>query len=116
MALSNSTPVVALGIVGILALYKFMIYPVFLSPLAKIPNAHASAGFSSAWIFWIRYVRREIMAIHHAHQKLGPVIRLGPNEISVNCVKGGIQTIYSGGFEKGTPQGNWYHFFANFDG
>ncbi|KAH0075623.1 cytochrome P450, partial [Aureobasidium melanogenum] len=39
-----------------------------------------------------------------AHERLGPLVRLGPNEISVNCVNGGIRTVYTGGFEKG----GWY--------
>lgn len=38
--------------------------------------------------------------VHAAHQKHGPIVRLGPNELSVNCVDGGIRTIYAGGFEK----------------
>lgn len=102
---------VALSLLG--AIWKLFIYPIFLSPLSSIPSAHPLASWTSGWIFWIRYKRREIATIHAAHQKHGTIIRLGPNEISVNCVKGGIQTVYSGGFEKGIPQGNWYAFFTN---
>ncbi|OAX85099.1 hypothetical protein ACJ72_00512 [Emergomyces africanus] len=42
--------------------------------------------------------------IHKAHQKYGPIVRLGPSEISINCVDGGIRTVYTGGFEKH----DWY--------
>ena len=38
--------------------------------------------------------------IHNAHVKHGPIIRLGPNEVSVNCLDGGVRTIYMGEFEK----------------
>ena len=38
------------------------------------------------------------------------MVRLGPNEISVNCVDGGIRTIYGGGYEKG----DWYAVFNNY--
>ena len=48
--------------------------------------------------------------MHAAHQKHGPIIRLGPNEISVNQVDGGIRTVYGGGFEKG----EWYRIFDNY--
>ena len=34
-----------------------------------------------------------------AHNKLGPVIRLGPNELSVASLDG-LRKIYLGGFEK----------------
>ncbi|EEH43034.2 uncharacterized protein PADG_07854 [Paracoccidioides brasiliensis Pb18] len=42
--------------------------------------------------------------IHDAHQKYGPIVRLGPSEISINCVDNGIRTVYAGGFEKH----DWY--------
>ena len=87
-----------------LALYKYVIYPTFLSPLAKVPNAHWSAPFSRAWILFHRSQNKETLIVHAAHVKLGPIIRLAPNELSVNSVDGGIRTIYSGGWEKG----DWY--------
>jgi len=91
--------------------YRFFVHPVFISPLSRVPHAHWSAAFSSGWILWIRYNCREISTVYKAHKKHGPVIRLGPNEISVNCVKGGIQTVYVGGFEKH----EWYsNLFDNY--
>jgi cytochrome P450 len=92
-------------------IWATLIKPIFFSHLSSIPAAHPLARVTSWWITWIRYSRREIATIHAAHERLGPVILLGPNEISVNCVKGGIQTVYSGGFEKG----DWYDIFANFE-
>ena len=97
---------VAIVVYGI---YKFIVWPGFLSPLAKIPNAHPTVPFSSLWILWARYRHQEILAIHRAHKKCGPVVRLGPCELSVNCVDGGIRTVYSGGFEKL----DWYEVFQN---
>lgn len=59
----------------------------------------------------MRYRSREIRSIHDAHQRLGPVVRLAPKEVSVNCVEGGIKTIYTGGFEKH----EWYqNLFFNY--
>jgi hypothetical protein len=92
------------------AIYKFVLYPALLSPLSKVPNAHWSAPFTSAWSLWIRFVNRENREIYGAHLKNGPVIRLGPNEISVNSVDGGIRAVYGGGFEKG----DWYSIFDNY--
>jgi len=83
-------------------LYKYLLHPAFLSPLFKIPNAHWSSPLSPLWILWKRYDCAENKAIHAAHKKHGPIVRLGPNDISVNCVDGVIKTI--GGFEK--P--DWY--------
>ncbi|PYI36510.1 cytochrome P450 [Aspergillus indologenus CBS 114.80] len=99
MAVSAITNVAAITCVLVLA-YKLIIYPAFLSPLSKIPNAHWTAPISPAWIIWKRYQALNNRTIQAAHEKLGPIVRLGPSEISINCVDGGIKSVYTGGFEK----------------
>lgn len=90
---------------------KYLLYPIFISPLAKIPNAHFTSGISPAWILWKRYRGLETRTIHAAHRRLGSIVRLAPNELSVNCVDGGIRTVYGGGFDK--PE--WYSYlFSNY--
>lgn len=94
-----------------LAIYKFILYPAFISPLSKIPNAHWSASLSPLWILYHRQQQNDTPTVNEKHKKLGPIIRLAPNELSVNSVEGGIRTIYAGGFEKGT----WYsNVFSNY--
>lgn len=95
-------PVVATAatILFLLLVYRGIIFPVFLSPLSKIPNAHWSAPVSPSWILWKRFKDLNNRTIHAAHERLGPVIRLAPSEISINCVDGGIKSVYTGGFEK----------------
>ncbi|KAL8916588.1 MAG: hypothetical protein Q9172_006234 [Xanthocarpia lactea] len=83
-----------------LFVYRFLIYPPFVSPLSKIPAAHFTASWSPLWILWIRYTHVEVQTIHKAHLRLGPIVRLGPSEVSVNCVDGGLRTVYAGGFGK----------------
>ena len=88
-----------------------------LSPLRAIPAAHPLAAYTSLWIYWIRYRSLENRTLKAAHARLGPVVRLGPREVSVNCVAGGVREIYAGGFEKGAgKEFNWYAFFANYGG
>jgi len=104
-------PLITLCLLVGLAIYRYIVYPAFLSPLSKIPNAHSSAPFSQAWILWYRSREEETPIVHAAHQKLGPIVRLSPNNISVNSVEGGIRTIYAGGYEKG----GWYsNVFCNY--
>ncbi|EGP88865.1 unnamed protein product [Zymoseptoria tritici ST99CH_1A5] len=92
-------------------LHKHILHPLFLSPLSSIPPAHWSSHFSSLWILSHRHSQSDTFAIHAAHTRLGSIIRLAPNELSVNSVNRGIRTIYAGGFEKG----EWYsEGFANF--
>ncbi|KAM0820051.1 putative Cytochrome P450 [Seiridium cardinale] len=90
-------------------LYRYILYPVILSPLAKIPNAHWSSSVSPSWILWIRFQSRENKALYEAHQEHGPIVRLGPNEVSINDVES-VKTVYQGGFDKH----EWYSVFNNF--
>lgn len=55
-------------------------------------------------------MRWENRILASAHAKHGAVIRLGPKEVSVNAIKGGVREVYSGGYEKDT----WYTFFGNY--
>lgn len=90
--------------------YQYIIFPIFVSPLSNIPAAHFTSSFSPGWMLWQRKSHRENRAILAAHQRCGPVVRLGPNEISINCVEGGIRTVY-GSFERH----NWYtNAFQNY--
>lgn len=106
-----SLSVSLLGVTSLafLAIYKFIIYPTFLSPLAKVPNAHWSSPIAPFWILWTRYNNRENRTLEAAHFKHGPVVRLAPNELSVNDLAG-LRTVYAGGFEKG----EWYSIFDNY--
>ncbi|MCJ1433063.1 hypothetical protein MMC27_002422 [Xylographa pallens] len=99
----------ALTIITLLCLliYRYLIQP-FSSPLSRIPAAHFSAPFSPLWILLIRRRGLENRTLLACHERLGPIIRLGPGELSVNCVDGGIRAIYSGGFEKHEWYSNVY--------
>ncbi|CAG8184447.1 unnamed protein product [Penicillium olsonii] len=79
--------------------YRHIISPFFLSPLSSIPNAHPTAPLSSRWIDRKRSKGTEVLAIYAQHQKHGPIVRLGPRELSVNSLQG-LRIIYTGAFEK----------------
>lgn len=99
-----SIPTLAVAVLASVLLYKGIIYPAFLSPLANIPNAHWSVPVSPVWMLWKRFRMQNNRTIQAAHERLGPIVRLGPSEISVNCVDGGIKSVYTGGYEKH----DWY--------
>lgn len=90
----------------------FVIFPVFLSPLSKleIPNADPLAKYTPLWILWRRFTLRENKTIYEAHKTLGPIVRVAPNEISVNSLEG-LRVIYGGNFDKH----DWYpNVFSNY--
>ncbi|KAF7592319.1 hypothetical protein BBP40_000375 [Aspergillus hancockii] len=96
-----STTAIAIGALLAALLYKYVVYPYTLSPISSIPNAHYTSPISPRWIEKQRNTGREVLTIHDLHQKHGPVVRLGPNELSVNSLSG-LKTIYTGAYEKHT--------------
>ncbi|KAI8626390.1 cytochrome P450 [Xylariaceae sp. FL1651] len=90
-------------------LYKYLVYPALFSPLATIPVPHWTCSFSNSWILWARLNSRENRSLHAAHQRCGPIVRVGPCELSVSSTEA-VKTIYQGGFDKHS----WYSVFDNF--
>ena len=90
-------------------LYQYIIYPILFSHLRHVPNAHWSASVSRLWILCVRFSRKENRMLIDAHRRLGPVIRVGPDELSINDIHG-VRTVYQGGFEKSA----WYSVFDNY--
>ncbi|KAF2162134.1 hypothetical protein M409DRAFT_69345 [Zasmidium cellare ATCC 36951] len=87
-------------ILPFILLYQYILLPLFLSPLSKIPAANPLSPITNLWILYIRWRNIENQTLLRLHQKLGPIVRLAPNELSVNCYEGGLKTIYGGGFAK----------------
>lgn len=48
--------------------------------------------------------------MNEAFRLKGPVVRLGPNDLAVNKMDGGVKVVYGGGFEKT----DWYSFWRNY--
>lgn len=81
-------------------LYHYILLPLFFSPLSKVPSAHWSSAISARWINTLRLNGKTgISETLSAHRRLGPIVRLSPDELSVASLDG-LRKIYSGGFEK----------------
>ncbi|KAJ6099140.1 hypothetical protein N7467_000675 [Penicillium canescens] len=102
------TSFLLLGVLGVL-LHKFLVYPVILSPLSKVPAAHWSCRFCSIWIYWLKWTNQENRTVYDKHMKLGPSILLGPKLLSINSFDDGVKKIYQGGFPK---PAFYFHGFA----
>jgi hypothetical protein len=114
LALSSTT----LVLLAPLLLLVHVLVRYVLNPLRRIPPAHPLGHFTSLWIQSVRWRSIENATLKAAHDRLGSIVCLGPNEISVNCIKGGIRDVYAGGFEKANAKDgyNWYAFFTNYGG
>ena len=95
------TPLTVVAISAALCLltYGYLIQPAFLSPLSKLPTAHPLCSISKRWLDYQRKQQRECKTLYAAHQKHGPIVRLGPREVSVNSLEG-LRSIYTAGLEK----------------
>ncbi|MCJ1302731.1 hypothetical protein MMC08_005535 [Hypocenomyce scalaris] len=93
--------VLTIGTIAVLLvlIYKCIIVPTCLSPLSPIPNAHFTSPIAPTWIWWQRRTGFETRSIFAAHQRHGPIVRLGPNELSVASLDG-LRQVYTAGFEK----------------
>lgn len=101
--------VLMLGCLFAFILYTCVIRPLLFSPLKDIPNAHPLYALTSLWVQWKRLSGQETATINGAFQAKGPIVKLGPKDIAVNIIEGGVKTVYGGGF--GKP--DWYTFWVN---
>ena len=76
------------------------LYRLFLHPLSRIPGPWL-AGCSSLWLAWHTFVGDECTAIWKLHEKHGPVLRVGPNDVDISDLEA-VGPIYveHGGFPK----------------
>lgn len=82
-------------------LYHFC-WNLFWSPLAKIPGPRAFAV--TKWVLaYNEYVGVRTRKIHQLHQMYGPVVRIGPNEVSFNS-QTALRQIYGPGTGFGRPR------------
>ena len=95
-------PLVLISAVSLLVafIYKYIVYPGFISPFSKVPKANFTVPFTSLWIKWKRPEgTNATQTLLAAHRKHGPIVRLSPDELSVASLDG-LRQIYTGGFEK----------------
>lgn len=106
---SKSTMIVLIIFITLLILLLRTLQIAYFSPLSSFPNANFLAPLTPLWLFWTKARKREIWVRTALHDKFGPVVRLGPNELSINDAKG-VKLVYGGGFEKT----DFFQAFANF--
>lgn len=78
-----------------LALYYLFPYFVTYRHLRNVP-APFPAQFTNLWLLYSARRGRRYLDVHDAHTKLGPVVRIQPNHVSVADV-GAIQVILGHG-------------------
>lgn len=103
---SPGTLLAVLVVISIV-LYRAVFYPLFLSPLSRIPGPKlfAITKWRLALEDW-RGVRTR--TIHQMHRQYGPAVRIGPNEVHFNSTLA-LRTIYGAG--SGWERTGFYRMF-----
>lgn len=102
---------VAIAIIGATFLLCSVCWTVFFSPLARVPGPK-----SFAWTTWRLayedYKGTRTRTIHRLHEIYGPVVRVGPSEVSFNSLAA-LRQIYGAGSAFGRPA-SFYRMFDVF--
>ena len=69
-----------------------------------------AARFSNIWLMWQSRRGKRFLAVHEAHQKYGPVVRIQPNHVSI-ADDAAIQTVYGHG--NGFTKAEYYDAFVS---
>lgn len=85
---------------------------VLRSPIAKIPGPTYSI-FTSLCLKYKEFSRQRRVYIHELHQRYGPVVRLGPNEVSFATADAVKEIYLSGG--SGYDRTELYDLFMQFE-
>ena len=78
---------------------SYVIYYRFLHPLARFPGPLV-CSLTNLWKLWAVVEDRMPDEIVRLHQRYGPVVRIGPNDLSFNAPEA-ISDIYRKGWRKG---------------
>jgi hypothetical protein len=82
-----------------------------LYSLRKVPAAHWSSRFSSARILWAKWTGTELKFLIEVHSRFGPIVLVGPQDLSVSSYQDGIRKVYDAGFPKPAPFYSMFNYY-----
>ncbi len=87
------------------------VYSVLQSPITRLPGPLYSS-FTAAWLKYQELNGRRRVYIHELHKQYGPVVRLGPSEVSFSSSEA-VKEIYTSG-GSGYDKTELYNLFQQF--
>ncbi|CAH0028196.1 unnamed protein product [Clonostachys rhizophaga] len=112
MALLNllTSPWLAIaGLVSVLGYFFILPYFTTNAALRSIPGP-SIAPFSNLWLLWTCRRGKRYAIVHETHKKLGPIVRIAPNHVSVADADA-VNTIYGHG--NGFLKSDFYDAFVS---
>ncbi|KAI1389086.1 cytochrome P450 [Hypoxylon trugodes] len=111
MAILDRIPLTWAVVAGFIVIAAYFVYPYFTTygHLGNIP-APFPAQFTNFWLLYVCRRGKRYLAVDEAHKKLGPIVRIQPNHISVADDEA-IQIIYGHG--NGFLKSDFYDAFVS---
>jgi hypothetical protein len=109
-AIKNWQVVLAVGFL-VAVVNEYIIYPFYTSPFANVPGPKLNA-MTKWYQIYIDFTKKRTLYIHSLHQKYGPVVRIGPNELSFTGEEP-MKVIYGAGTSFYKP--NFYDLFIAYE-
>lgn len=72
-----------IGLIGLILFYKFIIYPLLISPLRHVPGPKLAA-ITSLYLNSYYYAETGVPLVKSLHEKYGPIVRVGPSEVVID--------------------------------
>lgn len=104
----NAVLLALAGGVATALFYYTVLLPFFISPLAKIPGPKLAA-ITKYHILYKTWAEQRNRYVHELHAQYGPIVRLGPEEISISD-PAYVKEIYGANFDKS----GFYGQFGNY--
>ncbi|KAK4495075.1 hypothetical protein PRZ48_013402 [Zasmidium cellare] len=73
--------------------YRLIIYPIFFSPLSKIPTPNFLCSITEYFSHYLSWREQEFDWLLKHHRQHGPLVRTGPTSVSINSVEG-LRQVY----------------------
>ncbi|KZO90347.1 cytochrome P450 [Calocera viscosa TUFC12733] len=92
----QASPYLTLLVVAVAVLFYIagsLLRALFLSPLSRFPGPRLAA-VTRAWAFWEAICGRKVTGVHELHRQYGPIVRVGPNDLSISAPEA-IPRLYS---------------------
>jgi len=100
------------GFISQLVLMYFALHKTHFAPVSKLPGP-TYTRFTDWWLMAKEFASQRRDYIHQLHQQYGPVVRLGPNEVSFTSLEA-LKEIYTSG-GSGYDKTEFYTLFKQFN-
>lgn len=102
--------IISLALLTIFFVYKYILTPIFLSPLSRIPTPSLLCHITSRLTQYLSWREQELDRLVQSHRRYGPLIRTAPNAVNVSSMEGLRQVYVS------LEKNDFYNQFTSYNG